>query len=157
MRRTLLAALATACVLPVGARLAEAGGSAEVIATVRANPVSVTLVLSSATIHPGWDASALAQVDNAGTAPITGVIVTLHVQPDGVAIADGSPRLIGAIGGSETASATWEVCGLLPGNYLLLARATANMVDGDVVETESNARLLEVTDRGRKPCGRAYR
>jgi len=158
MRRTLLAMLATAFVFQLpGGDFAEAGDSAEVTATVRANPVSVTLFLSSATISVGWETSAVAQVDNAGPSPLTDVSVTLHVQPDGVAAVDGFDRLLGVIGSTETASTTWDLCGLLPGNYVLLARATATMADGAVVETDSNARLLEVTARGRKPCGKAYR
>ena len=157
MRRALLAVLATASVLLVHGRLAEAGGSAEVTATVRPNPVSVTLSLQSSPINVGWETSAEAHINNAGPSAVTDVGVTLHVQPDGVAGAGGFTRLLGVIGSTETASTTWDLCGLLPGNYVLLARATATMADGAVVETDSNARLLEVTARGRKPCGKAYR
>ncbi len=158
MRGVLLAVLATAFVLQLpGGDFVEADDSAEVTATVRANPVSVTLSLQSPAIYVGWETSALADVGNAGPSPITDVSVTLHVQPDGVAAVDGFARLLGVIGSAQTASATWDLCGLLPGNYLLLARATATMADGAIVETDSNAHLLEVTGRGRKPCGKAYR
>lgn len=158
MRGALLALLATVFVLlPLSGELARADGSGEVTATARANPVLITLFLPTSAIRVGEDTTALALVENAGGSAVTDVIATLHVRPDGVAAAGGFTRFLGTIEGNGTAWTSWDICGLLPGNYVLLARATATMPDGEVVQADSDARLLEVTERGRKPCGRAYR
>lgn len=89
---------------------------------------------------------AQATVSNVGDTTIRGIVVELRVDPDGLLVSKG-PISVGQLKGGRSATASWALCGVLPGNYVVLARATFNGIS-----VHSDAVLLRVTAGGRKTC-----
>jgi hypothetical protein len=128
--------LATATAGSVNAESASITASVQVASVV----VSVSLTVSSGSIRVGDSARAVATVSNSGTARAAKVLVSLRVDTAGLRIKGTDPVTISGLQPGHPKSATWSVCGLQAGNYVLLARVT---VDGASVD--SPAVLLSVT------------
>jgi hypothetical protein len=105
---------------------AHAAGSGSINGTVVAvNPLTVSLTLSSPFTSVGGSVIASAMVSNPGSAPVANVVVTLAADPN-LTIAGGvETRTLGTLPGNSSAGATWSLCALAAGNYVVLARATA--------------------------------
>lgn len=109
--------------------------------------VAVELSLSAGTVRVGDTVKATATVVNVGTARASRVLVSLRVDSAGLRVKGTDPVTISGLQPGNDKSASWSVCALQPGNYLLLARVT---VDGASVD--SPAVLLSVTGQRRKAC-----
>lgn len=123
--------------------------SASITASVRVASVvvSVQLSLSAGTARVGDTVKATATVANLGTARASKVLVSLRVDSAGLRAKGTDPVTISGLQPGNPKSASWSVCALQAGNYLLLARVT---VDGASVD--SPAVLLSVTGQRKKPC-----
>jgi hypothetical protein len=123
---------------------ARAAGGGSVSGTVVANPLAVAISLSSTSLPVGSAFSATATVSNLGAAPLSDVDVTLQADSG---IAGASTKRLPSIAGGSTASAAWQLCGLAPGNYVLLAKGQAGSFSA-----ESAAQLLQIASgSGRCP------
>jgi hypothetical protein len=118
-------------------------GAGPVTATVTPNPLEVSLSLSAMQLSVGDRTTATAEVRNLGTQPVPGAAVTLQLESTGIAIDGNATQQLGIIPAGGTASASWQVCGVARGNYVLVAQAAA----GDFTAA-SPARLLAVTQGG---------
>jgi hypothetical protein len=118
---------------------AHGAGSGSVTGRVLVNPVTVSLTLSSASTFVGGSVTATATVVNSGGAPVTDVAVVLAADAN-LAVSGGDTRPIGTIPGNASAQASWPLCALAPGGYVVLARVTAGPYRADSV-----AQLLNVT------------
>jgi hypothetical protein len=115
--------------------------------TVASVAVSVSLTVSNTSIRVGDTLKASATVSNSGTARAPKVIVALRVDATGLRIKGSDTLTITNLQPGHPKSASWSLCALQPGNYLVLARVT---VDG--VATDSPAVLLSVTGQRKKAC-----
>lgn len=132
--------------LTAGAANAE---SAAVSASVQVASVvlSVSLSTSSPTIRVGDSANVVATVANIGTGRASRIDVSLHVDAVGLRVRGSDVITIAQLQPGRTKTATWSVCALQVGNYVLLARAT---VDG--VAFDGPAVVLSVSGQRRKAC-----
>jgi hypothetical protein len=119
---------------------ATVAGAGPITATVTPNPLEASLSLSAMQISVGGRATATADVRNLGIQPLPGAAVTLQLESTGIAVVGNATQQLGTIPAGGTASASWQVCGVAPGNYVLAAQAAA----GDFTAA-SPARLLAVT------------
>ena len=134
--------------LIVGTPMVAADGSeGRVTATVIVSPLGVTLDVAASSVPVGKAFQARANVTNGWTSVVRDILVELRLDPVGLAVRQDSQREIGQIKGGRSASVSWTVCGMSPGSYVLLVQAT---VDGATVE--SVARIVTVTDDGRRSC-----
>jgi hypothetical protein len=120
---------------------ANAAGNGSISGTVFAgNPLSVSLTLSTPFTSVGGSVTASATVLNRGSAPVANVVVVLSADPN-LTIAGGvETRTLGTIPGNSSASASWSVCALAAGGYVVLARATTGSFQAD-----SPGQLLNVS------------
>jgi hypothetical protein len=135
--------LATATAGSVNAESASITASVQVASVV----VSVSLTVSSGSIRVGDSVKAVATVLNSGTARASSVLVSLRVDAAGLRVKGTNPVTINGLQPGHPKAASWSVCGLQPGNYVLLARVT---VDGASVD--SPAVLLSVSGQRKKAC-----
>lgn len=140
----ILAALVTSSLLGAPVVLAEGGGA--VSGVVRANPLVVTLELSTTTAAVGQAIQARATVSNLGPTTIRGIRVELRVDPSGLRLVKAAIDLAQLKAG-KSSTVTWAVCGRVVGSYVLLARATAGGASID-----SQAQVLTISSGGRKTC-----
>lgn len=120
--------------LVVGLLALAAGGA--IHGTVVANPLAVSFSLSTASIAAGAPFSATATVSNLGAAPLANVDVVLQADSS---VAGASTKHLASIAGGGTASATWQLCALAPGSYVLLAKGQSG-----AFASESGAQVLQV-------------
>ena len=148
-RRARLAVLLAAllAVATAGSVNAESSASVSASVTVASAVVSVTLTVSSGSIRVGDSVKAVARVSNSGTARAPKVLVSLRVDSAGLRVKGADPVVISGLQPAHPKTASWSVCGLQPGNYVLLARVT---VDGASID--SAAVLLSVTGQRKKAC-----
>jgi hypothetical protein len=118
---------------------ANAAGSGSVVGSVLANPLRISLTLSSSTTAVGGAVSATATVFNVGGTSVNNVAVVLTGDVN-VAVAGGDTRTIVAIPGNATATVGWSLCPLLPGSYVVLATARSATFSAD-----SQGQLLNVS------------
>ena len=142
---TLLAALLAATT--AGSVSAESSASVSASVTVAAAVVSVSLTVSSGSIRVGDSVRAIATVSNTGTGRATKVLVSLRVDSAGLRVKGTNPVTISGLQPGHPKAASWSVCGLQAGNYVLLARVT---IDGASVD--SPAVLLSVAGQRKKAC-----
>jgi hypothetical protein len=140
-------AAAIALVWPLPAVAVEAMLGARVLP----NPITVDLALDRTVVEQGVPFLAVAGVEN--TASYDVLEAELSVRSDGelLVLDDGAPSAASLPGGSRHSS-TWSLCAPTPGNYLIVAAASARSPDGDEFAAESQARLIEVTV-GERVCG----
>jgi hypothetical protein len=118
-----------------GSARAATGGS--VSASVVANPAVVAFSLSSTSVAAGSPFSATATVSNLGTLPLSSVNVTLQLDST---IGGAGTKTLASIAGGGTGSVSWQLCGPVPGNYVLLAKAQFGGFS-----SESSAQVLQIT------------
>jgi len=118
---------------------AHGAGSGSVTGRVLVNPLTVSLLLSPASSSVGGSVTATATVLNSGGAAVTDVAVALAADPN-LTIMGGETRPLGTIAAGATATASWPLCALAPGGYVVVARAT-----GGSFHTDSPAQLLNVS------------
>jgi hypothetical protein len=135
VRRALpLVALAVALLFAGGV-----AGASPITGTVTPNPLEVSLSLSATQLSVGGRATATVSVRNLGSQLLSGA-ATLQLESTGIAAAGDATQQLGSIPGGGTASASWQVCGVAPGNYVLVAQAAAGGFSA-----ASLGRLLSVT------------
>jgi hypothetical protein len=122
----------------------SAGGSGGVAGRVRASPISVSLALSTSTARVGDKVQAQASVANLTKAALTSVVVELRVDLAGLRIKPPNSQALSVKAG-RTATGKWSVCGMVPGSYVIVARAT---VGG--IAVDSPGHVLTVTPANRK-------
>ena len=118
---------------------AHGAGSGSVTGRVLVNPLTVSLTLSSASTSVGGSITANATVLNSGGSPVTDVAVVFAADPN-LTVLGGETRPLGTIPAGGSASASWPVCALAAGSYVVVARATAGSFQSD-----SPAQLLNVS------------
>jgi hypothetical protein len=124
------------------ASVARAAGTANVSLSVIPNPLAVSLALDLPEAGVGEPRVATATVQNLGAAGLSGVTLSLRVDPIGVALR-GGPSAPLFISGHSSVTATWNICGSSPGSYLLIASATVG-----AFRAESAAQLFQVNSGG---------
>jgi hypothetical protein len=116
---------------------AGAAGGGSVSGSVVVNPLAVALSLSSMSVSAGSPFSATATISNLGVAPLANVGITLQIDST---IGGASTKTLAAIAGSGTGSVSWQLCGAVPGNYVVLAKAQFG-----AFSSESPAQVLQIT------------
>ena len=127
---------------------ADGGGTART--TVVANPLTVTLSLSTHSIQRGRNFTARARVSNLGSGRLAGVVATLRLTPAAIRIHGPATRRIVTVRGNGASTLAWDLCGLTPGNYIAMVIVTASGVGGSF-SAESAAELVTIRD-GRSRC-----
>ena len=145
MRRRIVA-LASALVL-AAAPVALAGPSGSVTATVRVQPLVVTLALEPSTANVGASIQARSTITNNSESSSLAVRVELRLDPVGVVVKSSAGHDALTIRPGRNVSAKWTLCGRTPGSYVVLARVTV----GDT-EVESPARLLTIRPNPKGSC-----
>jgi hypothetical protein len=118
---------------------AHAAGSGSITGSVLVNPLTVSLALSSPSTSVGGSVSAAATVLNSGGAPAANVVVVLTADPN-LTVSGGETRPFGTIPARASANASWSLCALKPGGYVVVVRATAGSFQAD-----SRGQLLNVS------------
>jgi hypothetical protein len=147
-RRSAAGALAVAAAIACTSR-SEGAGFATVGASVTVIPLLVTLSLSTAEGLIGEPILARASVTNAGPAALANAALTLRADPTGLRVGGSNPRPLGVLGSAQTSTVSWQLCGLQPGSYVVLARATASGFGAD-----SPAAMLRLASADRPRCPR---
>jgi hypothetical protein len=127
------------------AGVARGGESESLSASVVASPLALSLTLSASQASVGDEVTATASATNLGSAPLSGVELELRVDPLGVVVGGGPKRTV-SIAGSSSSTASWPVCGLAPGSYVVLVSGKLGPVT-----VESAAQVLDVLP-GPGPC-----
>jgi hypothetical protein len=125
----------------------------DVEATVRANPMSMLLEVSSDTVETGRRFRAVAVVENVGAAPVSDVTLVIHT-PEDVQVSKDVESSVKRIRGGGTGRGAWQLCADAPvdlGGYLLVATGHAVGADGAEYTFTSNAVVVQAT-AGRRPC-----
>jgi hypothetical protein len=122
--------------------------SSSITASVRVAPIDVALVLSGSSARVGDKIRAQATVTNLGTSQLTGISVELRVDSTGLAIRGSAVTTISRLKSGASVSSTWTLCAVQPGNYLVMAHATA----ADGVAVDSAARLLSISGTRHGGC-----
>jgi hypothetical protein len=149
MIRLVGAALALALAAPVIAM------QADVPATVFVNPLRVELTLSTDRAVTGGRVEARVTVANEGGQALEGVVVDIRSDRSGVTVVGGAnPAQLGRIGPGGTRRASWRLCAVQAGSYVILARARFAAPNGSTVSSESAADLLEVRPKPKAACKR---
>jgi hypothetical protein len=133
VKHPLLVAL-LALMLTGSARAAD-GGS--VTGSVVVNPAVVAFSLSSTSVSAGSPFGVTATVSNLGTSSLSNVDVTLQLDSS---VGGASTKTLASIAGGGTGSVSWQLCGAVPGNYVLLAKAQFG-----AFSSESAAQVLQIT------------
>jgi uncharacterized membrane protein len=133
-----LFALALAAVL-VSAASVRASPTASVGAAVDISPLVVTIELGSTTVAAGRQVGVRATVRNLGDAVVGPIGVELRFEPAGLEVRGPATARIARLAPGRGATVSWQVRGLKPGAYVLLARATVGPF-----ATESRAVVLTV-------------
>jgi hypothetical protein len=119
----------TVAVIALGLALvgtgAGAGAGSLVRGTVTANPLVVSSSLSADHVDVGGRVTATATIRNLGSQALSGVAATLQLESPGLAVDGDVTRPIPSLAAGGTASVSWQVCGVSPGNYVVVAQATA--------------------------------
>lgn len=118
-----------------------------VTATVQISGVVVVLELATNQVTVGQSVKAEAFVTNLGADTVRRVTVELRFDEADLGVRGGTSKSISNLRAGATNSVSWNVCGRVPGAYILLATATV----GDI-SIDSDGRLLTVTEGGRRPC-----
>jgi hypothetical protein len=130
---TILLALA----LVTGAH--AAGGGSVTGTVVVVSPLTVSLAISPPIASVGGSVTASATVFNPGSTPVANVVLTLAADPNLTIAGSGATQVLGTIPGNSTAGASWSLCPLAGGNYVVVARANAGSFEAD-----SPAQVLNV-------------
>jgi hypothetical protein len=146
-RRRLGAPLLAVLLALVTAGSLEAESSASIEATVQVTAIDVQLALSTSSARVGDKLGADATVSNLGSTRLAAIEVELRVDTAGLGIKGNGKTTVSKLAAGRSATVSWSICALQPGNYVVLARA---VVAG--VAVDSQARLLAVTGVRRKGC-----
>ena len=141
MRRLALACTAFAL---VAACAAQTGSTSSITGHVLVNPLSVSLTVPAGPVKPGKEFVVKATVSNAASAELSNVQATLLRDP-AIVLYDPATQVLGKLGPRRSAKFTWAACSATPGNYVVMARATAG-----VFTAESQGALVAVAP-GRSP------
>jgi len=147
------AALALAC-LPVATGRLHADGES-VGARVTVNPLAVSINLVDTTVRRGTAARLETTVANLGSANLSDVLVTLHVQPAQVGSQGGFSQVVRQLRAGRETRVNWRLCSNTPGSYIVMVSATATDASGREFHAESPAQLLEVT-AGTRSCSGSF-
>lgn len=120
--------------------------AADVSAHVRSSPIEISLALSIASAAVGHRVQVQTTVSNLTRSALASLVVELRVDVEGLRIKPSDPQSISVKAGKDV-SVRWLVCGVAPGSYVIVARATV----GDQ-HVDSPARLLTVVEGSRKPA-----
>ena len=145
--RPRLPALALAAALAITTAGSTSAESASISASVNVLAIRVELSLSAGEARVGDKVRAAATVSNDGPARLSSITVELRSDAAGVRVQGSREAVIARLQPGRSATVTWTICALQPGNYLLLARATINGASAD-----SPARLLSVAGERRRGC-----
>jgi len=143
-----LAAVALVLALPALAGSAGAG-TLGVGASVDVVPLTVSLALSTHRAKVGESVRAQATATNLEPDPLADVSLTLRSDPSGLSLGGPATQRVSAIAAGGSASATWTVCGVEPGSYVVLVRGTFTSATGRLVASESSGELLEIVSSQR--------
>ncbi|HET9851792.1 MAG TPA: CARDB domain-containing protein, partial [Candidatus Limnocylindrales bacterium] len=146
-RRRLGAPLLAVLLALVTAGSLQAESSASIEATVQVAALDVHLALSASSARVGDKIRADAKVTNLGSARLATIVIELRVDTTGLGIKGNGNTTVTKLGPGRSATVSWSICALQPGNYVIQARA---LVAG--VAVDSQARLLAVTGVRRKGC-----
>jgi len=146
-RRRLGAPLLAVLLALVTAGSLEAESSASIEATVQVAAIDVQLALSASSARVGDKLRADATVTNLGSSRLATIEVELRVDTAGLGIKGNGKTTVSKLAAGRSATVSWSICALQPGNYVVQARA---VVAG--VAVDSQARLLAVTGVRRKGC-----
>ena len=150
MKRNVAAFILAITVGLVLVRSSANAGDGIVVASVIAEPLSVTIDEPVRAIA-GKPFQLSARVRNAGSEPVLAVTAELRV--DAVLIGGRHPAttLIQRINGGHEHQLSWLLCADRPGNYIAIARVLSRK-DGALFEAESAAALISVKAGKRDSC-----
>jgi uncharacterized membrane protein len=145
VRRGGATALAPLLVVALAGSTSAASGTID--ASVRIAPLEVSLTLSALQARVGDSLRARAVVQNLGSTPVSNVVVELRVDSLGLSVRGSAVVIIPRIQARHSATASWTVCALQEGNFVVLARAT-----GDGASVDSLARVVSIVGRRNRGC-----
>ena len=125
----------------------QATGEAAVTAQLRVSPLAVALELSAGSVKIGGSITARVTTTNLGTTTLKSVAVRVRFQPVGLVAKGPVSTTLQQVKGGRSADASFKICAVLVGSYVVLAQAT---LDG--VTVESPARLLVVVEGRPAKC-----
>ena len=129
---------------------ASAGDPGTVTGTVLMEAMTLTLSLDRDSVEAGKKAAATAVVRNLGSQKLTSVTATL--QGASVVRMYPSPtRSTPSIKPYGSWTTRWDVCSMVPGNYVLLVSASGSYPEASFT-TESTAALLTIRPGKAKGC-----
>jgi hypothetical protein len=140
------AALILAAVVSLTTAGSVSAESAAINANVQVQAIQVDLGLSASEVQAGDKLRARATVANVGPGAVR-VSVELRFDQRGVSLKGPATAAVPKLQPGQSATVTWNLCALRPGQYVLLARATAGGV-----ATDSAARVLTIAGQRRKGC-----
>jgi hypothetical protein len=123
---------------------ASAESTGAVIGRVVVRSLTVVLALSAETVMVGDRFQAKVTVFNPGPEAVRQVTAELRLDTVGLTVSGPQTKTITRVGAGKDASVTWNLRGIEPGTYLVLAQAS-----GDWGTVESAARLVTVLDVAR--------
>ncbi len=135
-RRVVHLALVAVLLTATSARASTTG---MVGATVVVSPLGVALVVTPGSAAAGKPVRARAEVRNLGAGAIGPVLIELRYEPVGLEVRGTVTQEVRRIAAERSASVTWQLRGVVPGSYVMLARATTGPFT-----TESEAVLLTI-------------
>ena len=143
MRRVLVLALV---VVLASAPVALAASSGTVRGAVRIVPITVGLVVDPSSAATGVAVHAKATVVNASASVTAAVRIELRLDRVGVVVKAETGKTSFTLKPGKSTTVSWNLCGRVPGSYVVLARA-----ETDGVFVDSPARLLTIRS-GPKTC-----
>ena len=157
MRRTLKSGLLAAAIvaavgltLLLGAQglLAADGEEGVVTATVKINPLQVTLVVPGGPLAVGERFIVQAMVENRGETRIQRVAATLHLDTSsepGLRVFGSDTRRLGQLKPFESRTAEWRLQALQVDSYVLMVTVSGiDVSDGAPLTAESDAEVISV-------------
>lgn len=121
--------------------------STSINASVRIASVEVTLSLSTLAARVGDTVRAQVAVTNLGSTLLSTVTVELRGDSPGLSVRGAVTATVSRLKAGHTTTLTWKLCALQEGNYVVLARATA-----DGASVDSTARVVSIAGRRIRGC-----
>jgi hypothetical protein len=122
---------------------ADSGGSGVVQARVAVSSITLAVALSQRAARAGQPVRIDVRLVNRSAATLQGLVVTLVVDPDGLSVRPGGPRLIRRLGPGAEEAISWIACGRNAGTYSI----TVEAVVGDA-RVRSASAPLTITSSG---------
>ena len=125
---------------------APANDSTVVSARVVANPLTVRLSLSTKKLNVDECIDATATTDNLAAVAARDAVVSIVASKTGLRAPQGWDRKFASIPARGSVPAQFRLCGRKPGNYVVLASASAK-VSGLAYSAQSDAQVVRVEER----------